>query len=244
MLLFTACLLVNALLLQGQISETGTSLNRSIGPATFRYRIDTSGTGVLCSFLWNDSLVGMTHLNAGAPKASFSFADSAQTGVCELSLRLSDAGTELSQLETTIQSKSRSRRNTTLNYDGLVTAWLPQKTVASTTTTIPVADSVVYPLTPVLTVVTKPIGTAKNNASVTIYSGSVLIYTVTLTQAAPFVTYNSDIILGEVKIEKGMQLTLQIPSTLQPGSILMQATFSSLNIPPTPINALVATWNL
>lgn len=106
------------------------------------------------------------------------------------------------------------------------------------------SDSIVYQLTPTLTVVTKPLGTAKNSAIVTFYSGSILLYTLTITQTAPVSVSNSDLILGSVKIDQGMQLTLQIPSSLQPGSVFLQATFSDLNIPPTKISAMIATWKL
>lgn len=106
------------------------------------------------------------------------------------------------------------------------------------------SDSIVYQLTPTLTVVTKPLGTAKNNASVTFYTGSLLLYTVTVTQASPVSVCSFNLILGTVKIEQGMQLTLQIPSSLQPGSIFLQATFSDLNVPSTTVSTMVATWNL
>ena len=105
-------------------------------------------------------------------------------------------------------------------------------------------DSLVFQLTPTLTVVTKPLGTAKNNASVTFYNGSLLLYTITVTQTAPIAVCSSDLILGTAKIDKGMQLTLQIPGSLQPGSVFLQATFSDLNVPPTEISSMIATWNL
>ncbi len=105
-------------------------------------------------------------------------------------------------------------------------------------------DSLVFALTPTLTVVTKPLGTAKNNASVTFYNGPFLLYTITVTQTAPIAVCSSDLILGTAKIDKGMQLTLQIPGSLQPGSVFLQATFSDLNVPPTNISSMIATWNL
>lgn len=111
-------------------------------------------------------------------------------------------------------------------------------------TTVSSPDSLVFQLTPTLTVVTKPLGTAKNNASVTFYNGSLLLYTITVTQTAPIAVCSSDLILGTAKIDKGMQLTLQIPGSLQPGSVFLQATFSDLNIPPTNISSMIATWNL
>jgi len=110
--------------------------------------------------------------------------------------------------------------------------------------TVSDSDSLVYQLTPTLTVVTKPLGTAKNSASVTFYNGSLLLYTVTVTQTAPVIVCPYNLVLGTLQIEQGMQLTLQIPSSLQPGSIFLQATFSDLNIPSTTFSATVATWNL
>ncbi len=99
-------------------------------------------------------------------------------------------------------------------------------------------------LTPTLSVVTKPLGVAKNSANVTFYDGSILIYTVTVTQTSPVSVCSFDLIIGAITIEKGMQITIQIPSSLQPGSIFLQATYSDLNIPPTTISAMVATWSL
>ncbi len=125
---------------------------------------------------------------------------------------------------------------------------LPDKTIpvngSRPVTLVASPDSLVFQLTPALTVVTKPLGTAKNNASVTFYNGSLLLYTITITQTAPIAVCSSDLILGTAKIDKGMQLTLQIPSSLQPGSVFLQATFSDLNVPPTNISSMIATWNL
>lgn len=117
-------------------------------------------------------------------------------------------------------------------------------TARSRSATVSGSDSLVFQLDPTLTVVTKPLGTAKNNASVTFYNGSLLLYTITVTQTAPTAVCPFELILGTVKIEKGMQITLQIPSSLQPGSVFLQATFSDLNVPPTQISSMVATWNL
>lgn len=224
----------------GQLSVKGVSLTRNVGGARFQYRIDSTGAGVSCSFLWKDSLAGLVHLDKSNTSAIFSFDNNQQkVGTCLLTIKFPDTLSEVIQLATRIHVNALSQQDTAQNYTVLLAAWLAQKTDNS-----PPADSIIYMLTPVLSVVIKPIGTAKNNASVTIYSGSVMVYTVTLTQASPFVTSQADIILGDVKIIQGMQLTLQIPSSLQQGSIQMKATYSSLNIPPTSINALVAFWNL
>lgn len=227
---------------KGQLSERSTSLKRNIGLAAFGYRVDSAGTGVLCSFRWKDSLIGLTHLVRSAPVTDFAFDDGRQAGLCRLSLLLPDKGSELARLVTRIRIdtvRQSSLQDTTWSYEGLAAAWLfPQSPAFAT------ADSIVFPLTALINVVTRPSGMAKNNARVTIYSGSELVYTVTLTQASPFFNLDSALILGEVKIEQGMQLTLRIPSRLQAGSILMKATFSSVTIPPTDINAMIATWKL
>ena len=229
---------------KGQLSERSTSLNRTFGLAGFGYRIDSAGTGVLCSFRWKDSLIGLTHLVRSAPVMDFAFDNAGRAGLCRLSLQLPDKGSELAQLVARIRMDSMrqsSQQDTTWSYEGLIGAWLFPQSPALAFASI---DSIVFPLTALINVVTRPLGVAKNNARVTIYSGSMLVYTVTLTQASPFFNLDTVLILGEVKIAQGMQLTLRIPSRLQAGSILMKATFSSITIPPTDINAMIATWKL
>jgi len=234
----SVCLWLFGFQTHAQLSEGGKSYSRQIGSASYSYRIDSLGTGVLCGFSWKDSLIGMVYLQKDSLAASFNFNDKKEQGVCELKLVLPTPGSELEQLTATVKTNKQSKRDTILQFTGLIAAWHPQKKL-----TTAILDSIVYQLTPTTTVVTKPIGTAKNSTSITIYSGSVVIYTASLTQAAPFITYDSDVILGDLKINSGMQFTLQIPSTIQLGSIIMNATYSSLNIPSTTINAVVATWN-
>ncbi|MFT6502967.1 MAG: hypothetical protein ACJASQ_003099 [Crocinitomicaceae bacterium] len=130
-----------------------------------------------------------------------------------------------------------------LNQSGLKTQFR-KKFRQNESHSVAIDDTIVYQLSATLSVVTIPIGDAKNNASVFIYDGSMLLYTTTLTQAAPFLKYDSEIILGSSKIEKGMELTLQIPSSLQYGTLTMNAIFSTLNVPATAINSLVASWKL
>jgi hypothetical protein len=244
------CFWMGCLPLQAQLSERGTLLSRNMGPATLGYRIDSTGTGVICSFRWKDSLVGLTHLNRYEMQRTLRFGNKQESGTCIFSLILPGRGSDLGQLVMRVQENPVSKQDTPWRYFGVVTSWhmlkgdLGSIKQDSNSNPIKLLDSVVYPLTPILRVVTKPKGIFRNSASVTIYSGSMLLYTVLLTQASPFVTNVSDIILGEVKIDSGMQLTLRIPSYDEPGSIQLKATYQSIDIPPTPINAMIATWNL
>lgn len=217
-----------------QISESRQPQTRNIGPATFYYRIAPNGASVLCTFLWNDSLIGLTNLNNDTPGVSWSYGSGKQRGKCVLQLRTpAHSGDSAALL---LQLLPGTATGTT-SYSGALVSWISDAAATHA------ADSVVYQLTPTVIVVTKPLGTARNNASVTIYSGPLLMYAVTLTQTAPFVTCTTELALGDFTISEGMQFTLQIPGTLQQGSIRMKATFSTPTIPSTSINAFVATWD-
>lgn len=246
----TLCFWMTSLTLQAQLTEKGSVHSRKIGQATFGYRVDSSGTGILCSFRWKDSLVGLTHLVKSAPNAKIIFGSNRSGDLCELALVLPGRGAAVAQLVTKIRTQATSAHDSAWTYHGVVAAWLTHNANPNTPIdgldSIPLAlmDSMVFPLTPILRVVTLPKGAALNCASVSIYSGPVLMYTVTLTQSAPFVTVDSALVLGEVKIAGGMQLTLRIPSNDEPGSVQLNAVFSSTDIPPTPINTMIATWNL
>ncbi len=221
-----------------QLSDRGKEFKRVIGRARFNYRIDLAGTGVLCGFSWNDSLVGIAHLEAASPGSAFRFydPDQNQSGVCSLTLVLPDSTAELAVLQATIRLAGDTLPHSLNPNEVLIAAWLPGNREP------PPADSIVYQLSPVITVVTKPLGPARNSAIVAIYNGVVLVYKAILSQAVPYVEVSTAIVLGFMRIEPGMQLKLQIPSSIQLGGVQMQATFSSNNIPPTPFNAFIATW--
>lgn len=217
-----------------QLSKPGMELSRIVGKSEFHYRIDSSGEGVLCKFIWKDSIANMVHLDQNSPQTSIRFNNQGEQAVCELSLKFPDANSDITQLIANIQTESSDSSN---NFEEIVAAWLSKSDGIY-------SDSIAYQLTPVVSIVVKPLGNAKNIASVTIYSGSLLAFTATLTQITPVLTIDSAIIIGDVKIDGGMQLMLQIPTKLQSGSVRLNAVFSSSIIPPTRFNAFVATWGL
>lgn len=218
-----------------QLSKPGITLQRTLGHSAFQYRIDPSGSGVLCKYVHQDSIIAMVYLNSDTPQTKIEFEIHGEKGVCELNLRFPNKKTDITQLTAHIQVGANDPNE---NFDGLLAAWLAGQSESRT------LDSLVYQLTPVISILVIPEGEAKNSAKIAIYEGSLLAYSVVLTQTAPTVTLNSAIIIGDTKIESGMQLILQIPTKLQSGSIRLNTVFSSSIIPPTHFNALVATWGL
>ncbi len=111
----------------------------------------------------------------------------------------------------------------------------------SYTDTVP---SIVFMLAPDLTVKTKVFGTAKNMAQVSFYYGELMVYTGAVIQTSPIIVTTDDIIVGFLQINKGVTITLGIPSSTQPGQIMLKAQYITKDHPLTTYNGLIATWTL
>ena len=81
-----------------------------------------------------------------------------------------------------------------------------------------------YILTSEVTIQTTVIGDARNIAMVAILDGSMTVWTTTLTQAAPDSETPYALQLGSIKIDAGAGFHLTIPTAIQNGSIMMDAT--------------------
>lgn len=95
-----------------------------------------------------------------------------------------------------------------------------------------------------VSIVTNVFGDARNNATVTIYNGSLPIWSGTMTQASPTITIPFDLYLGAVIINKGMTFNLTIPTQMQPGSVVMSGMVTTPPNPPQPFSAQIASWPL
>jgi len=81
-------------------------------------------------------------------------------------------------------------------------------------------------------------------AKVDFYSGPTLVYTLTLIQAAPVQSLPEDLKVGSFVIEQGT-LMMQIPSQIQTGTVMLNCTYTDLNVTiPTALNAVIASWSL
>ena len=100
-----------------------------------------------------------------------------------------------------------------------------------------------YILTSEVTIQTTVIGDARNIASVAILDGSVTVWTTTLTQAAPDSETPYALVLGSIKIDAGAGFHLTIPTSIQNGSVMMDATIEQQGT-KTPFGSQVASWPL
>lgn len=81
-------------------------------------------------------------------------------------------------------------------------------------------------------------------AQVYFYSGPTKVYALTLIQAAPVQQLPSNLKIGSFVIISGT-LTLQLPSSIQSGTVTLNCTYTDQNVTtPQPLNAVIATWNL
>lgn len=81
-------------------------------------------------------------------------------------------------------------------------------------------------------------------AQVSFYSGPTLVYSLTLIQAAPLQSLPDNLMVGSFKIHSGT-LQLQLPSTIQTGTVTLNCTYTDLNVTtPQALNAVIASWNL
>jgi hypothetical protein len=101
-----------------------------------------------------------------------------------------------------------------------------------------------YILTSEVTIQTTVIGDARNIASVAIIDGSVTVWSTTLTQASPNAETPYALQLGSIKIDAGAGLHLTIPTSIQNGNVVLEATIEQASNPPQPFAAQVASWPL
>lgn len=100
-----------------------------------------------------------------------------------------------------------------------------------------------YVLTAEVTIQTTVIGDQRNVASVAILDGSLTVWSATLTQPAPDAETTYALVLGSIKIDAGAGVELTIPTAIQNGSVMFQATIEQQGT-STPISAQIASWPL
>jgi hypothetical protein len=121
-------------------------------------------------------------------------------------------------------------------FKGMLDSWVA--------TASPVIGDFVAILTSEFSTRTTVRGPAANLAEFQFYQGTTPIAQAEVTQFAPVQVFPDAIVSGGVRIEPGAQITLSIPSTITPGWLFLQATFSSTTTPPTRISSSVANWSL
>lgn len=81
-------------------------------------------------------------------------------------------------------------------------------------------------------------------AQVNFYSAPTKVYSITLMQAAPLQSLPAGLRIGDFIIQEGI-IQMQIPSAIQAGTVILNCTYTDLNVTqPTPLNAIVASWEL
>jgi hypothetical protein len=101
-----------------------------------------------------------------------------------------------------------------------------------------------YNLTGNLSARTIVLNGAREGAQVDYLTGETLLYSSLLLPSSSMSVTPYDLIIGDLKLNKGAQLTLTPPSNLSNGMVVLDCTFSSLTIPPTRFTGAIAFWPL
>ncbi len=156
--------------------------------------------------------------------------DSAATGRITLQLleppRYSSIDADVSTLQGSVPGR----------FKGMLDSWVA--------TALPVIGDFVAILTSELSTLTTVRGPAANFAEFQFHQGTTLTARAEVTQFAPVQVFPDAIVSGGVRIEPNAQITLSIPTTISPGWLFLQATFSSPTTPPTRVSSSVANWSL
>jgi hypothetical protein len=100
-----------------------------------------------------------------------------------------------------------------------------------------------YVLTPEVSIVTTVSGDARQYANVSIFYGSLQLWSGAMTQLSPKIEIPYDIVAGSTTIKKGGGFTLTVPTAQQNGSVVADLVI----VTPTstvPFHATVASWPL
>lgn len=101
-----------------------------------------------------------------------------------------------------------------------------------------------YWLTTDIDVKTTVTGEARNQATVSIYYGSMMVWSTTLLQTDPTHTITIPLIMGSVTIDANATLTLTVPTQAQNGNVLFSGTLVHQGQQPLPFALYVAQWPL
>jgi len=101
-----------------------------------------------------------------------------------------------------------------------------------------------YNLTANLRARTIVLNGAREGAKVDYLTGETLLYSSLLLPSASISVTPFDLVIGDLKLNKGAQLTLTPPSSLSNGMVVLDCTFSSEAIPPTRFTGAIASWPL
>ncbi len=121
-------------------------------------------------------------------------------------------------------------------FKGMLSSWVA--------TALPVIGDFVAILTSELSTLTTVRGQAANFAEFQFFQGETPIAQAEVTQFAQVQVFPDAIVSGGIRIESRAQITLSIPSTITPGWLFLQASFSSPSTPQTRISSSVANWSL
>lgn len=204
----------------------------TVGPLVINVQSDTARGQALVNLQLSDTTVLTQLLCLVDPVLSLDLAqgDSSATGRITLQLleppRYSSVNADVS----TRQGAAPDQ------FKGMLDSWVA--------TDLPVVGEYVAILTSELSTLTTVRGPAANFAEFQFYQGATPIAQAEVTQFAPVQVFPDAIVSGGVRIEPMAQITLSIPTTITPGWLFLQATFSSPTTPPTRISSSVANWSL
>jgi hypothetical protein len=145
------------------------------------------------------------------------------TSTLDASLKLTDAG-QVTQ------------------FTGQLAGW-KHTAQSATASIVQDGETMSYDLGTVCSVKTTISGENRDITTIAFYYVNTLMYTITLTPVTPTATIPTDLIIGSLFISKGAKLDMQVPSTLQSGSVMLNCVLKSGDHDPVQFSAQVATWS-
>lgn len=223
-----------------QTVAPGEGAERAFGPLRVRVDVDRSRQRTRVTLTLAGELVGQTVLSPKRARYRFSVVNGTANAKGSLNATFADAA-DLSMLEGSFVVGSPSGP---LHFTGTLETWLAAHPAAGAANAFNDVSEQDYNLTPELRTRTRIIGDAKNGAQVDIYVGTVLVASVVMTQASPVAVITHEVILGSARLASGASFTLTIPTPLQQGQVVLQASFQSQGGQLTPFAGAIATWAL
>lgn len=211
--------------------SAGQSIHRDIGPLGIDIAVDELYARVTVTLKLGGALVGEQVLTPDSSGYDFAVINGPDTARGTIRMLLV-AAPRLSAINAKVVAMHG--KDPPLGFIGSLCSWLaPENQIWAEQTMALMGD---------LTAQTVVRGSNRTNVTVTLMSGSLVLYSLTVTQASPVAQIPDSLVLGDVIVAPGAKFTMTIPTAMQSGQMFMQAVFQSRTIPPTPFAADIAIW--
>jgi hypothetical protein len=206
---------------------------RTISGLTIDYTVSGAVAEVDVSLSLNGQFVNAAVLTYGAPTHDFTVAAGGMSasGALTMSVVQGPTPSALTGDFTVVDAKGKPDK-----FQGDVVTWAASDDLPLFSQT--------YNLMANLSVKTTVLNGSRYGAAVDYMSGATLLYSSVLLPPSPVSVTPFDLVIGDVRLNKGAQLTLTPPSNIARGMVALSCTFSSAQIPPTQFSGAVASWSL